>query len=83
MVLRVLIRNLLSKEKKKNEPLLPQPWPALKTIDLFDSSEREYFISSGEMPSRSKIYANFSSQCEIMFDFTEIISPSLLEALSD
>jgi len=49
--LSVLIMNLLSFEKKKNEPDYPDPSPALKTIFLFSLMESDYLISLISIPS--------------------------------
>jgi hypothetical protein len=53
-----LIRNLLSKEKKKNEPDLPADSFALKTCYRFDSGLRLYKMSFADMPSISFIASN-------------------------
>ena len=49
--LSVFIINLLSFEKKKNDPLLPAPYPDLKMASMFFSRFSDYMKSSGAKPS--------------------------------
>jgi len=53
--------NFLSLEKKKNDPLAPAPWPALKTFLLFFLGSKDLRISRGVTPDSSIIERNFSA----------------------
>ena len=55
----VFIINLLSCEKKKKLPLDPAPSPALNTLCLLASTERDSFIYFISIPSIKSISLNF------------------------
>jgi hypothetical protein len=70
---RVFIINFSSCEKKKKEPLFPEPWPALNTCYLLFSNDKDCRKSYGDILSKLIIFWNFSSQMLIISDFILII----------
>ena len=70
----VLIKNLLSWEKKKNWPLAPAPYPDLNTWSMLACRDNDSSKSDGLMPSNFKILANILCLWEIIFDLMLILS---------
>ena len=67
-VCKVFMMNFLSCEKKKKLPLFPWDSPAWKTLFRFLATERDSWMVSKDISSRSRSTWNFSMQWEITFD---------------